>query len=747
MHSPKTLTRLLKEVQESDKDVDFNSFPFPLFIPLGNHAVNDTALAHSVPLQMVPILDSNSKITEFFTDVTTDVNDRLLMRQVKGIVLKFPPPLPPFVPERDNQNLNNDNDADGASEDELLSEDLEEYEREYEELLGDSDDDLESVAESGGIMLPFIFPPPPVIDMDKLPFSKPNEQHEDPPEESRAPRTRASVNKSSKKRRKVRNLAYVEVPPLPFPPPHYMPYPLIAHKAGPTPEDAFKAMMDASERLPRIDMVVASAAGSLFEIESQAKEEGFEITAYEREKEEEKKLRSTIGSKKGKRRMSAAEIDDDEYQEYLEYVNGIRTDEEYDPYYKDSRERALQNTVVLSKTYNPTVKHEESHERNVKCEDGVDSEVDYDSDGLNSNDLSHLSSSVSNSPTHSNKPKSTHDLLNIDKHSNFSWNQPAELKLPEIPVRDVAVANGSGKEKRRAELHKSLSRLRTYEEKNRQRVYNARKKELVERLLRLQKSKVGLTECDINDPELKAYQMRQEANRDEELVRLKIKSNYELLQNAMLFYHDLNRNYKHMNLLLVNKLEKLKNFFEYQKNLFEGYLGQKKASVFDVRSKDSALLVKNVLPVNMSPRSPSPEKEAQAQQALLGLVHDFMPLSTYAEFNAVVGDLPTKLAQSKDVKKHKIFQSALYERATSGSDTNVSDSGTGSTGPGRPPLLGPKRGRGRRAAVQQEGVDYKYSEATLLAKIMKQFQGPQEASVDETMKDMEMMGVRSKWPK
>ena len=57
------------------------------------------------------------------------------------------------------------------------------------------------------------------------------------------------------------NQVYVEAPPLPFPPPNYMPYPLSSEKSTLTPSEVFGVFLEANSQLPRVDMVVASAAG------------------------------------------------------------------------------------------------------------------------------------------------------------------------------------------------------------------------------------------------------------------------------------------------------------------------------------------------------------------------------------------------------------------------------------------------------------------------------------------------------
>lgn len=89
--------------------------------------------------------------------------------------------------------------------------------------------------------------------------------------------------------------------------------------------------------------------------------------------------------------------------------------------------------------------------------------------------------------------------------------------------------------------------------------------------------------------------------------------------------------------------------------------------------------------------------------------------------------------------RHQIFQSLLYDRITSGSDSNASDSAAS----------GPKRRPGRRAApkpVLGEEPSKERSEAALVAKIMKQFVGPAAANADELTEDLDLMNVETRWP-
>ena len=72
-----------------------------------------------------------------------------------------------------------------------------------------------------------------------------------------------------------------------------MKYPLNSDKANLLPNKVFNELLEANEELPRIDMVVASAAGSLFEMRQQADKEGFNILGFELDKLNHKKRRAT----------------------------------------------------------------------------------------------------------------------------------------------------------------------------------------------------------------------------------------------------------------------------------------------------------------------------------------------------------------------------------------------------------------------------------------------------------------------
>ena len=85
----------------------------------------------------------------------------------------------------------------------------------------------------------------------------------------------------------------------------------------------------------------------------------------------------------------------------------------------------------------------------------------------------------------------------------------------------------------------------------------------------LKNSKIEFNKNLIYDQELKNINEELENQRDVELIQLKILENYELLKNSLNFYNNSNKIYKIINLVLINKLEKLRNFFEFQKRCFK----------------------------------------------------------------------------------------------------------------------------------------------------------------------------------
>jgi len=748
----------------------------------------EAPLLHSVPTNIIPILQPTDGMADFYSDITTDMLDPRLRKQISGIVNRFPPPFPPFIPPPTSREVDDDEEDD-------------------------EDDDDEDINQGGGIMAPFIYPPPPIINIDTLPYSiesfkrkweesaREASKNVDPNtssiiDDSRTQdiQTRRKTRKSTgdeandKSQRKP-NLIYPHVPPLPFPPPNYMPYPLIAEKAALTPDVVFSSFIEANDHLPRIDMVLASAAGSLFDLRSEATETGFTIEEHELQKKLNKlnnsedsdyedkdqfheRIRST--NEKFKQRFAnrnPEESDgeyDDGYEDYLEYMQGIKTNNYYD--YFDKKRQALPNNSYELNQMPPQFAMVEPRLSNIK-------NTKFDQVKLEKvNDSAFSANSI----------------------DNQSFLPILPSMIVSNPGKDIILGNGNNKEKRRSDLAKTVQELEEFQETHRREIYESKKLELMKRLQNLQNSKISFTDSKIYDDELLKYQEDLEISRDEELLRLKLVENYELLKNSLFFYQDSNRVYKNLNLVMINKLEKLKNFFEYQRNLFTSYLENKNQDIFDIKNKESIKLfngtssrdygreIKDLLRKSLENDLGTEEVETLFTSANTKLtlsasstssrgssaetnkaaVHDFMPLVTPSEFNVITGNLPVNSKSTNQLKenskgsgnnksniniKHQIFQNPLYDRMTSGSDTNASDSNNGVASSSTSKRRARRGGAGNTvnspAAMDKfkgDGPESKYSEAVLLAKIMKQFSGPQGAKVDELNYDLQTMGLSAK---
>lgn len=740
------------------------NLPLPPFVHPSNMQASTAAapLLHSVPPNIVPILESTDTVNDFYSDVTTDLLDPHLKEQIAGIVNRFPPPLPPFVPPPIPKETEKDEEEEDEEDEE------------------DDDEEEEEENQEGGIMVPFIYPPPPVINKDTLPYSiesfKRKWQESANPNEAMQTRRKTRKLAGGDANDKKPNLIYPHVPPLPFPPPNFMPYPLVAEKAALTPGEVFSSFIEASEHLPRIDMVVASAAGSLFDLRSEAAETGFTIEEHELQKkynklnnsedsdyEDKDGLRERIRStdEEFKQRFANRNPDDSDgeydegYEDYLEYMQGIKTNNYYD-YFDKKRQATFSNTYELNQMP-PQFSMVKPRLSNIK-------------------DASYIEPEMANDSAFS---------LKSEEHENFLPVSPAMI-IPNTG-KDIIFGNGNNKEKRRADLFNTIQEYDEFQEAHRTEIYESKKLELLQRLQNLQNSKISFTDSVIYDDELLKYQEDIEITRDEELLRLKLVENYELLKNSLFFYQDSHRVYKNLNMVLINKLEKLKNFFEYQRNLFTGYL-ENKSDIFDVKTKESMKLFNGISGreygreiKDLLRRSPDIDIKQEELETIFNsvsfhsdftvprnpaemanaVVHDFMPLVTPSEFNVITGNIPvnSKSAQLKENSKgpgnnksninikHQIFQNPLYDRMTSGSDTNASDSNnvaSSSTSKRRARRGGPSTG-GSSPALQDkfkgDAPDSKYSEAVLLAKIMKQFSGPQGAKVDELNYDLQTMGL------
>lgn len=635
-------------------------------------------ILHCVPPDMLPIVHLSLKVSEFFTDITTDLSSPEVMRQLDGILRKFPPPVPPHIP--------NDNSSP-----------------------------------DGGIMVPFIYPPPPAIRLQ-----------EDAPSEY------GSGMQDSTGREESRGIDFVQIPPLPFPPPNYMPYPLISDKSSLLPEDVFKNLLDALENLPRIDMVVASAAGTLFDLKNQAEQEGFTVTKYEdirREKLSHLKRHSRSSSREGSDYLeTTADGHENSFNSYCEYAAGVDISEEFDPYESHSQPR------MRDYRYAPeyAVKFN-SRLSNVKNEDNSSKE-------------------------HPHNILENDEALADDNASKFHVANTKEILLG--GSKDVSSANGSNRARRREEVKHSLEELENYEDSHRREIYLSRRNELLTKLKNLRNSKLGYLAQDdqILDEDILKYKHKLEERRDETLTKLKLDYKYSSIKSALNFYEESNWAFKRANTLMLNKLMKLKNFFEYQKKLFDNMVqnpNSYREGIFDIKSKDSSKIfsgiserdfshdIKNIIRSSLSETSRGQERSHLSHHSHLQvpLVHDFMPLYSEEEFNVITGDMPGKFKQNKGSKtydnvKHQIFQNPLYDPITSGSDTGTATDNSSGT----------LKRRGRRSVTndkligEQERSDPKLSEGLLLAKIVKHYSGPKNVTQQELASDFELMGLKSKWP-
>lgn len=656
---------------------------------------------HSVPKSILPVINHPFKSSDFFTDLDYDVADPKIQKQIDTIVRYFHPPTLNYPTDNTNANKK-------------------------------------------GVLIPFIFPPPPQV-----------------------------------------NKEFNVVPPLPFPPPNYMPYPLVSEKSSLTPDEVFASFLEALTKLPRIDMVTASAAGSLFDMRAQAHEEGFTISEYEEEKkrfklEAERQQAFDHGIEDDDNDLSLSSKFDgedinDAFEEYRDYASQVDTTLAYDVYNLGSEP----STFELNRPRQSGYANVTPRESNITRRD-------------NSHPLKREAfTEFSESPSSETKPS-------------------LELPMPKLPQSHVSrgAPSSVNKEKRISFFKRNLGDIAAFETTHEQELYLTLKRAQLERLRALNSSKVLISgDGEIEDEELRDIRVALEEQRDMDLVGTKLMENYEYLNNALVFYQDSHRMYRQMNSLMNNKLSKLKNFFEFQKQTFTNHLKQKEsANLFDVKTKESAKLYAGISRKDIgtylrdewkrnegvahgdptAATTPTQLSSFERYTPTTLLVHDFMPLNSTNEFNLITGDLPShkfkttsntnSLSQSGNSQshsnvKHLIFKSPLYDPITSGSDTNASDSSASNL---------PKR-RGRRAAnpaaigsglssgtnnghdgpanvgagtgapgdkfIDSGGKNnLKYSEALLLARIMKHFTPPQGARPDDLVNDLAQMGVQSKWP-
>lgn len=636
-------------------------------------------LAHCMPPDAVPILEQPLELSDFFVDLTKNPSKE--SDNLKHMIHKFPPPVAPVA---------------------------------------------NTLPYAGtGFMVPFVFPPVPLL--------RPDRMLADPVLVKKRGRKSAQqllaiANAARRSRVGVDNTdIHVTMAPLPFPLPNYMPYPLVADYATLTPPEVFARLLMALEHLPRTDMVVACAAGSIFDMRADMDAAGLTLAALEL-------LADT-------RESPPPQLLESAYDDYAEYASQVDVSTVHDPHSYDRRA----GKVIVD----------------------LAAKVEY---------LRVAAMGAERGSTVAAHHSASYEYSDRDVEHVRELEQPSELVSG---GRDVVNAVGAQKERRRSELVASYGEIESFAESHRREVYASRKLALLARLRALQRSRVWFNDrTDVADGELERRMALMQAQRDVELVRLKAYLRYEKLKAAQAFYQTSNRVYKAMNTQLINRLQKLRHFFEYQQQMLRSGLDAD-SDLTNIRSKDSARLynafaevdylegVKDVF--RAAARSEDRGADASADNGGSGVgesddgfdadmfrrvrtdhthaafVHDMMPLVTAEELKLIVGEAPQKTGPVKDASanaksaRHPIFQSPLYDRVTSGSDTNASDGGA--------PTF--KRRPGRRAApkpVLGDPATKQNTEAALLAKIMKQFVGPAAANADELTGDLSAIGIETRWP-
>jgi len=133
---------------------------------------------------------------------------------------------------------------------------------------------------------------------------------------------------------------------------------------------------------------------------------------------------------------------------------------------------------------------------------------------------------------------------------------------------DIIFANGNNREKRRVEMFENYSELYKFKERNRDALYKIQRKEILDRLSLLNTPSNPNTEHS-NSEDLEFFEDETDLieKRDFELTRLKNWRRYRRNKNIKDYYNNSNQLYKFTNEVLVEKLEKLKQFFIKQRNL------------------------------------------------------------------------------------------------------------------------------------------------------------------------------------
>ncbi|CAN3354452.1 hypothetical protein DICA1_B11650 [Diutina catenulata] len=676
---------------------------------------------HNVPSDIIPLMQSKGKKDDFFCDLTPE-NDPRRDAQVAEIVEYFPPPVPPEAPDHD------------------------------------------------AVQIPFIWPPPPVVNPDTLPYSLSQFKTK---LDRFVKLSKLDRGRTGSRKGKEDGLRYVLAPPLPFPPANFMPYPLQAHLGSLTPAEVFRAMLDANDNLPRIDMVVASAAGSLADINNQVAHEGFDRAHFDaviHQRIQEAKARDSHEADFGG-------IDTRDYVDELAGPLAAHRDwteteawarVQSKPSYARKRASPSEAPAAKRRAHATTTVHATPSHAAMASSHAATSPLAATRPTMATPSSATPASATPSSATPSATPAHT---------------VPGELEpapattLAETPLadvlsvsRDITYANGMFRERRRRELVAAANEINAFHDTHAHDLFCARKHALQQRLHGLQQSRIGFGDTRTGCDDLARYHRTLSLERDDQLVRLKLGYNYEVLKASSAFYQDSHRVYRDYVALMTNKLGKLRHFFEYQQRV--GAAAMAAGDIYDLKTKESTKLyqgtstadygaqIKHILkhPTTPSPRPFTPDgstsdddKQPTPKQKLDdggAFVHDYMPLITPSEFATITGDSARQSKQQSPNKqnaslKHQIFQSPLYD-ANSGSDTNISDSSVNAAGLNR---------RGRRTATpgptqgpRADGVAA-YSTSALYAKIMKQFSGPQMATADEYHADLDTMGIASAWPR
>lgn len=640
----------LSAIPTSEQSRGFN--PFDKLMP-------DGPQLHNLPQDSIPIMNSPYEISQFFTDYKI-LNSLKYHETVQKIVNMFPPPLPPMIP------------IDSKSE----------------------------VDPSHSIIIPFIYPPPPVI--RPTPYIDDNEYFL-----KRMRKRDEQQREDDDDLQEIFPQKPVELAPLLFPPPNFMPYPLNANKSSITPHDLFTDLLDASILLPRVDMVMASAAGTLADLRAQASIEGFAVTQYENEAALKRRLE---------------ELHED-MESGIDYYENIDVSYKVDKKYK-SRYDPFEG-------YYPPAVEIRSNFSNIK-----------------------------------NAPFDPLPTNNIQTYTIPQLKEvpPYQLiidSLEEYSHRDTL------EEKARI-LQRSLKKLEQFDETYKLEYIRQRKRELLLKIIELKESKIDLRD-DVNklikSEELIEIKDELNTERDLELVKLRFETDYEKLRQLTSYYNDTNIAYRKYNSNVSTKLSKLKNFFEYQKEFINDILSNERQlnEIVDLNNKESTRIyshfvdrgynkdLKRIVQLKLN-KSKDHRDDKSFEQSLKSLiddikhnvfsedlsvfneVHDFMPLVSTKEFNLITTTIKSK-ADTKINMKHRIFRNPIYE---SNSDSSYNSGSTSANDL-------PKR-RGRRANISNEiDEDSLSSEAYLLAKITKHFVGPQSVNPEELNEDYDMLGINSKW--